>query len=134
MSDKIWEKATDLFHEALRLNSGERTAFLDKACAGNRDLQNEVESIIRASSEASSFLESPVVGELTKDILEWHLEKGSSVSHYKIVAPIGAGGMGEVYLADDERLGRQVAVKVLTGDTLKDKSRLQRFEREATTV
>lgn len=134
MSGENWEKATDLFHEALELDSGERSAFLSNACEGNVELLNEVESLIAASKDASSFLESPVVGELSFDSSEWQLEKGSRVSHYKIIEPIGVGGMGEVYLADDERLGRKVALKVLTADTLKDKSRLQRFEREATTV
>jgi non-specific serine/threonine protein kinase len=134
MSNEIWEKATDLFHEALRLSSGERDAFLTTACAGDTKLRAEVESLIAASKSAKSFLEAPVLGELTRERPAWQFESGRRISHYKIVEPIGAGGMGEVYLADDERLGRQVALKVLSEDALKDKNRFQRFEREATAV
>ena len=56
---------------------------------------------------------------------------GSLLNHYRIVSLIGAGGMGEVYLAEDTRLGRRVAVKILPEDVNRDKTRLQRFEQEA---
>ena len=134
MSNEIWEKAADLFHEAVGMDSGERSAFLDSACGGNAELRTEVESLLRSSKEASSFLESPVVGELSGGQTSWRLESGRQISHYRIVEPIGSGGMGEVYLADDERLSRRVALKVLPVDMLKDKNRLQRFQREATAV
>src|SRR6476646_2302958 len=98
MSDENWEKATDLFHEALRMDSGERSAFLVRECEGNVALREEVESLIRAASESTSFLEAPVVGELIKAKPEWQFENGSRVAHYNIIEPIGAGGMGEVYL------------------------------------
>ena len=52
MSDENWEKATDLFHEALRMDSGERSAFLIRECDGNVALREEVESLIRAASES----------------------------------------------------------------------------------
>ncbi len=56
---------------------------------------------------------------------------GKSLGPYKIVESIGAGGMGEVYLAEDTRLGRQVAVKVLPAEFASDPDRLARFEQEA---
>src|SRR5499433_1623867 len=56
---------------------------------------------------------------------------GSRFNHYEIIAPLGAGGMGEVYLAEDPRLGRQVAIKVLPVEFAKDADRLRRFEQEA---
>lgn len=59
------------------------------------------------------------------------MQKGTQLGHFKVVEPLGAGGMGEVYLAEDTRLGRRVAVKVLPQDVVADAARLARFEREA---
>src|SRR5690349_3829608 len=55
----------------------------------------------------------------------------STIAHYRVVSKLGAGGMGEVYRARDERLGRDVAIKVLPADFAKDDDRLRRFEQEA---
>src|SRR5271167_2092776 len=59
---------------------------------------------------------------------------GSKFGPYEIVAPIGAGGMGEVYRARDTRLGREVALKVLPESFSRDAERLRRFEQEARSV
>jgi serine/threonine protein kinase/Tfp pilus assembly protein PilF len=59
------------------------------------------------------------------------LEKGSIINQYKIISAIGKGGMGEVYLAEDERLRRKVALKVLPDTLAQDSDRLRRFEQEA---
>ena len=59
------------------------------------------------------------------------LSAGSRLGPYEILAPLGAGGMGEVYRARDTRLGREVAVKVLPAAFAADPERLTRFEREA---
>src|SRR5215467_13548894 len=59
------------------------------------------------------------------------LSSGMRLGPYEIVAPLGAGGMGEVYLARDQRLGREVAIKVLPASLVKDPDRLRRFEQEA---
>ena len=59
------------------------------------------------------------------------LALNSTISHYRIVSKIGAGGMGEVYLAEDTRLKRKVALKILPGDLASNKDRMRRFEQEA---
>src|SRR5262245_8893529 len=59
---------------------------------------------------------------------------GQTLSHYRILRALGVGGMGEVYLADDIKLGRQVALKVLAHDSARDSDRRARFEREARAV
>src|SRR5215472_6163027 len=59
------------------------------------------------------------------------LSAGSRLGHYEVVAPIGAGGMGEVYRAKDTKLGRDVAIKVLPESFAQDPARMARFEREA---
>ena len=62
------------------------------------------------------------------------LPSGSSLGHYRLVAPLGAGGMGEVYRATDTKLERDVALKVLPADLARDADRLARFRREARAV
>src|ERR1700686_551395 len=62
------------------------------------------------------------------------LAPGTELGPYEIVAPLGAGGMGEVYRARDTRLGRDVAVKILPAEFSADPVRKQRFEREAKTI
>src|SRR5207302_9106956 len=62
------------------------------------------------------------------------LTAGTRLGHYEILSPLGAGGMGEVYRARDEQLGREVAIKVLPADVASDRERVARFEREARAV
>jgi serine/threonine protein kinase len=59
------------------------------------------------------------------------LSPGTQLGPYEVVAPLGAGGMGEVYRARDTRLAREVAIKVLPAEVASDPSRLKRFEKEA---
>ena len=58
----------------------------------------------------------------------------NSIAHYKILEKLGAGGMGEVYLAEDTRLGRKLALKILPEEFTKDPERVARFEKEARTA
>ncbi len=62
------------------------------------------------------------------------LQAGQTLTHYEILGPLGAGGMGEVYRAKDTRLEREVAIKVLPEELADDEERLRRFEREAKTL
>jgi serine/threonine-protein kinase PknK len=129
MSQANWQKVRDLFDAALNKRSDERAAYLEVACAGDVGLINEVESLLASLKVSESFLETPIVGGVS-----WRLEKGSRLSHFLILEPIGAGGMGEIYLAEDERLRRRVALKVLPSHVRSDESLLLRFQHEAATV
>ena len=62
------------------------------------------------------------------------LAAGQELSHYRVISPLGAGGMGEVYLAEDLRLGRKVALKILSRGLTADEDRVRRFQQEARTI
>jgi eukaryotic-like serine/threonine-protein kinase len=133
MSGKDWKQVKEIFHDALRRRSDEREAYLESACLGDINLRIEVESLLISLNDAKSFLEAPIV-KTSETPRKWQLQPRQSISHYEIVEPIGVGGMGEVYLARDTNLRRQVALKILPKEMLNDRSRLNRFQREALAV
>ena len=132
MKDERWKQIDEVFHAALERAPERRAAFIDQTCAGDETLRKEVESLIRSHERAESFIESPA-GDLAAEMLASAHEKstGRTIGPYRIIKLLGAGGMGEVYLAEDTRLGRRVAVKLLPAEATRDEERLHRFEREA---
>ena len=122
-----------MFDAALERAPGERLSYLVDACDDDEDLRREVESLLASFDESRSFMEQPGVGEVADVILETRpqLCAGDHVGHYRITQPIGAGGMGEVYLAHDLELERDVALKILAADVAADQQRMQRFIQEA---
>src|SRR5215208_2971826 len=127
-----WQRVKEIFDGALERHSAEREAFLDRACDGDTDVREEVESLLRSYEVAGSFMEAPAVAQAAGDLVtEQKLTPGQRVKHYQIVNLIGEGGMGEVYLATDTILGRRVALKMLPTFVSKDPERLRRFTLEA---
>ncbi|MGH7888760.1 MAG: serine/threonine-protein kinase, partial [Candidatus Binatia bacterium] len=122
-----------IYHAALELEAGERTAFLDRACDGDEELRREVESLLAAHDEDGSFLEAPALEVAAGLITESRhpTMSGRRFGHYEILSRLGAGGMGEVYLAKDAQLGRKVALKLLPARFTNDPERVGRFERVA---
>jgi serine/threonine protein kinase len=121
MDPQRWSKIESLYHAALAKGRGERSAYLDTACAQDPELRREVESLLGC---ADAELVSPVVDGN-------RLPAGFSLATYQILAPLGAGGMGEVYRARDTKLKRDVALKVLPDAYARDPERMARFQREA---
>ncbi len=124
MTPERWEQICDALGKALELAPEQRDAFLDRACANDPSLRQEVEVLLASSDDVrSSFLQSqPGRAALTP---------GTRIGEYEVRSLLGAGGMGEVYRAHDSRLGRDVAIKVLPALFAADTDRLRRFEQEA---
>jgi serine/threonine-protein kinase len=133
MNPERWRQVDHLFQAALERNVAERAVFLAEACAGDAALRREVESLLAAREQAGSFIQSPAI-EVAADLMADEQAEsllGREMSHYRIISLLGAGGMGEVYLAQDTKLGRKVALKLLPNEFGADRERLLRFEREA---
>ncbi|MBA2647637.1 MAG: protein kinase [Pyrinomonadaceae bacterium] len=133
MKAERWQQVEQLYHAALEREPESRAAFLDEACAGDAVLRGEVESLLRYEERAERFIESPALevaaGMMAEDGTP--VMAGRRISHYKIISSLGAGGMGEVYLAEDTALGRKVALKLLPALFTEDPDRLRRFAQEA---
>ena len=133
MKPERWQQIDDLLDAALEREPNERGAFLDEACAGDEALRKEVESLISSDERANSFIESPALQDaavLLADQPHGSLA-GRAVGRYKIISKIGHGGMGEVYLAEDTRLERQVAIKFISSDSIADDLSKRRLLKEA---
>src|SRR5215475_12572494 len=133
MKHERWQRLNDLFQSALERAPEERSAFLKEACQGDEELRRAVERLVVADKRVENFIETPafeVAPELlTKDRAGALV--GELVGHYRVESLIGIGGMGEVYLARDEQLGRKVALKFLPARLTADKTQLSRFKSEA---
>src|SRR5688572_25851925 len=114
MTPEEWEKITEIYSNALELDGDERIAYLDRACAGDAAVRPEVESLLRANANAGDFITEPIFAPpADDDDSDVPLMPGDMVGPFVIESKLGSGGMGEVFLAIDTRLDRQVALKTL---------------------
>lgn len=136
MTPERWQRLKEVFETALERAPKERLAFLDQACDGDESLRTELQSLLASYEQGQSFMESPAVAVAAESLAGPQGESlvGQTIGHYQVTREIGSGGMGEVYLAQDTRLGRLVALKLLPTDLSKDEDRLRRFEQEARTA
>jgi serine/threonine protein kinase/dipeptidyl aminopeptidase/acylaminoacyl peptidase len=133
MTPEQWKKLDSLFHEALELEKEARAAHLAKVCGDDGQLREEAERLIAAHERDGSFIDSPIFAEperLRDDNCN-ESPIGRRIGPYRVISELGRGGMGEVYRAQDTRLGREVAIKLLLAAFSADKDRLRRFEQEA---
>ena len=128
-----WRQIDRVFQAALEREPFERMSFLEKACAGDETLRKEVEALISCDDQQGLLIDAPAF-EVAASLFtpnQPELEAGQQVSHYRILNLLGTGGMGEVYLAQDTKLGRKIALKLLPADFTVDETRVQRFQQEA---
>jgi len=128
-----WARIAELFGQAQERPRHEQAAFLDEACGGDRGLKAEIMALLDSGSRAGDFLAptGPGVGALLLGEAAPTLQAGAMVGAYRILRPLGQGGMGIVYLAEDTRLGRPVTLKVLHAHDTADEKRRERLRFEA---
>ena len=132
-SPQRWQQVKEILYTALEMGAAERSSFLDEKCGNDNELRREVESLIAAHSGAAKRFESPAV-EVMAQVVSGEQSDGMvgrSLGRYDIIDKLGAGGMGEVYLALDSGLNRKVALKFLPSFFTQDSERLRRFHQEA---
>src|SRR5213594_827767 len=122
----------EIFHAALDQEPDQVARFVDTACEGDELLRRKVEALLASHQRAGSFIEIPAAGIATRIIENGQADLlvGQTIGHYKISKRIGAGGMGEVYLATDITAGRKAALKLLPTRFTSDAERLKRFQQE----
>lgn len=129
-------KIEEIYHQALQIPFESRDEFLRDSCGDDNELRNEIESLLSFDEQAKDFIETPPIDVAANLITQQNKEKliGREFSHYRIIEKLGAGGMGEVYLAEDTKLNRRVALKLLPLQFSQDTERRKRFEKEARAV
>ena len=133
MTPERWQEIEAVLQGALDRPPGERASFLDDACAGDEELKEEANSLISAYDEAGDFIEQPAMAQDACVLIGRDQDQkiGREIGPYRIIERLGAGGMGEVYLAQDARLNRLVALKILPAYFVSDDAHLRRFQSEA---
>lgn len=136
LSASRWQTIEQLYHRAVELPPTERASFLRGACENDQSLLQELESLLAHDAPLDSLFDSPAITVLARAVADDEAVTasnllGKTISHYRVLAEIGRGGMGVVYEAEDLRLGRHVALKLLPAYLAKDHEALERLRREA---
>ena len=142
MTPQQYEHLTELFHAAMDIAPDRRAAFLDQVCEGDADVRRELESLLAAHEQGVAHTEKPPddiaaglflaqQGGATGGTVRETLAPHTRIDRYEIRSPLGKGGMGEVYLAEDSTLRRLVALKILPVAAAANEDRMRRFVQEA---
>ena len=133
MPSDRWRRLEELFAEASARPAERRAAFVATACGPDKILAAELFALIGAAEQSGNFLAVPALEAFAREISRdgWSVSPGEHVGVYIVGRRIGAGGMGEVWQARDEGLGRDVALKFLLPHPSEPADRLRAFQHEA---
>ena len=145
MAPERWLELERLYHAALQRAPAQRNAYLQLSCGADTNLRREIEGLLALEERSRDFLETPaleiaareerkVLERSPETSVEFRLARGARLGPYQILQPLGAGGMGEIYSARDNRLGRAVALKILSGRMLNQPAVRGRLESEARAI
>jgi eukaryotic-like serine/threonine-protein kinase len=133
MPTERWLRLDQLFAASFDLPAERREEFLERECAADGGLREEVRALLDAADASAGFLASSALETFARQVSRdgWSVRPGDSIGAYKVERKLGAGGMGEVWQARDERLGRDVAIKLLLPHPSNAGGRARALEREA---
>lgn len=131
-----WQRIKEIFQSAQEKTPTERIEFLDEVCGDDKSIREEVEALLTADDSNEDFLSAPAyefaAGMLSdEEPYVSEFTNGQRVGRYTILCPLGAGGMGQIYLAQDDQLGRKIALKMIARAFAADTRRVLRFQQEA---
>jgi serine/threonine protein kinase/sugar lactone lactonase YvrE len=133
MNADRWKKLDELLDAVLDLPAEERSKFLAEHCGNDEALRSEVDKLVMAHQQSGRFIETSAMSVAARLVARetFDATTDQQIGPYSIISLLGSGGMGRVYLAEDSRLTRRVALKILPFPLLADVDRVRRFEREA---
>ena len=134
MTPERWQRVEEIFHAAAALDTGARASYVATACGDDLPLRREVESLLEGRRRPVAILDELPPGRAALCLLAAACGEeivGRKVGRYRVLAPLGAGGMAEVYLAEDTELGRKVALKLLSTALTRDAEHVRRLHQEA---
>jgi len=137
MNPQRLKQIEDLYHTALELSANDRDAFIEKNCGDDEELRRELESLLAVKRFPNNFFENPPLSLAAEMFAEKEKKSnliGKEISHYKIIRLLGSGGMGDVFLAEDTKLHRHIALKIVKAEFETDAERIERFKKEARAV
>jgi serine/threonine protein kinase/Tol biopolymer transport system component len=133
MKPERWDEVDKILQSVLERAPAERRAYVDEVCADDSQLRREVLTVLGSYESAGSFMRTPAIESGDYEDAQ-NFKAGDAIGQYRVVRPIGRGGMGEVYLAEHTGQSRTVALKVLPAHFLDDAERVQRFRQEARAI
>ena len=128
MPTERWHRLEQIFTEAVEHPAAARADFLNRACASDTGMREEVQLLLAAAEQSADFLGAPALEVFARQIVRegWTVQPGDRIASYTIEARLGAGAMGEVWRARDDRLARRCGDQAAPAASVKPRARARR--------